>query len=568
MEMAEYRWLKNYDPGVPHSLEPYPQKTLIDYVDEGEQEKPDATMLMFKGREMTYAEVQKLSDEFAAALAAKGVKKGDRVALIMPNCPQAIICRLGAWKAGGILVHLNPMYTESELEHALKDCGAETVVVLTAFYNQFKKIQSHTDVRLVIATNIKEYLPPLLRVLFTLLKEKKGGHHIDLQPGDHWMQDLLKEHAGAKRPDVKVLPGDYALILFSGGTTGTPKGVIGTHHSQVVTGLQFKVWFGTEMEPYKDVVTALLPLFHSFATYAVMSTAIVTHLPISLVPNPRDREDLIKTIQHDKPAFFPAVPALYIALLEHPLVKAGKVDFKSMKFCASGAAPLLAETKKRFEDLTGGRIVEGYALTETTMATCLTPYLGKWKQGSTGMPLPDVVVRIGDIETGEGDMPPGQEGEIVFKAPQLMAGYWNNPQETREMLRDGWLYTGDIGYMDEDGYLFITSRKKDLIKPSGFQVWPREVEEVITTHPAVAEVSVAGIADAKQGEAVKAWVVLKAGTTATPEEIQACCKEKLAAYKIPRFVEFRDALPKTMVGKVLRRILVEEEKAKQQKTGG
>ena len=561
--MAEYRWLKNYDAGVPHSLEPYPQKTLIDYVDEGAKERPDAAMLIFKKRKMPYSEVQKLSDELAAALVAKGVKKGDRVALIMPNCPQAIICRLGTWKAGGILVHINPMYTDSELEHALKDCGAETVFVLTAFYNQFKRIQPRTAVKCVIATNIKEYLPPLLRVLFTLLKEKKGGHHIELQPGDDWMQDLLQERAGANRPNVKVLPGDYALILFSGGTTGTPKGVVGTHHSQVVTGLQFKSWFGTEIKQYEDVLMASLPLFHSFATYAVMGTAMVAHLPMSLVPNPRDRDDLIKTIQHDKPAFFPAVPALYIALLEHPQVKSGKVDFKSMKFCVSGAAPLLAETKKRFEDLTGGRIVEGYALTETTMAACVTPYLGKWKQGSTGMPLPDVVVRIGDIETGEGEMPPGKEGEIVFKAPQLMVGYWNKPEETREMLRDGWLYTGDIGYMDEDGYVFITSRKKDLIKPSGFQVWPREVEEVITMHPAVAEVCVAGISDAKQGEAVKAWVVLKAGKNATAEEIQKWCKEKLVAYKIPKFVEFRDSLPKTMVGKVLRRVLVEEEKARQ-----
>jgi long-chain acyl-CoA synthetase len=244
------------------------------------------------------------------------------------------------------------------------------------------------------------------------------------------------------------------------------------------------------------------------------------------------------------------------------MVKAGKVDFKSMKFCVSGAAPLLADTKRRFEELTGGRIVEGYAMTEATMASCVTPYLGKWKEGSTGMPLPDVIVRIGDLETGAGEMPAGTEGEIVIKAPQLMVGYWNKPEETKEMLRDGWLYTGDIGYLDEDGYLFITSRKKDLIKPSGFQVWPREVEEVISTNPNVAEVCVAGIPDAKQGEAVKAWVVLQAGKTVTAEEIQAWCKEKLVAYKIPKFIEFRSELPKTMVGKVLRRVLVEEDKAK------
>jgi long-chain acyl-CoA synthetase len=565
MAMGEYRWLKNYDPGVPHSLEPYPQKTLIDYVDEAAKERPDATMLIFKKRKISYAEVQKQSDALAAALSAKGVKKGDRVALIMPNCPQAILGRLGAWKAGGIVVHINPMYTDSELEHALKDCGVETVIVLTAFYNQVKRVQPRTAVRRVIATSIKEYLPPVLKLLFTLFKERKGGHLVELHSGDDWLSVMIEAHAGADRPAVDVQPSDDALILFSGGTTGTPKGVVGTHHSQVVTALQFKSWFGIEVEPYKDIVMASLPLFHSFATYAVMSTAMVVHLPLSLVPNPRDREDLVKTIRHDKPAFFPAVPALYIALLEHPMVKSGKVDFKSMKFCVSGAAPLLAETKRRFEALTGGRIVEGYALTETTMAACVTPYFGKWKEGSTGMPLPDVVVRIGDIETGEGDMPPGREGEIVFKAPQLMAGYWNKPEETTEMLRDGWLYTGDIGYMDEDGYLFITSRKKDLIKPSGFQVWPREVEEAITMHPAVAEVSVAGIFDAKQGEAVKAWVVLKADKTVTAEEIQAWCKTKLVAYKIPRYVEFRDSLPKSMIGKVLRRVLVDEENAKRKK---
>jgi long-chain acyl-CoA synthetase len=522
-------------------------------------------MVLFKKRKMSYAEIQKLTDEFAAALAAKGVKKGDRVALIMPNVPQAIICRWGAWKIGAILVHLNPTYTESELEHALKDCGAETVVVMTMFYNQFKKLQPRTKVKLVIATNIKDYLPPVLKVLFTLAKEKKDGHRIELQPGDFWLTDLIKEKAGAKRPDVKVLPGDDALILFSGGTTGTPKGVVGTHHSQVITGLQFNSWFSEITEPYKDVMMLVLPLFHSFATYAVMSTAIVGHAALSLVPNPRDRDDVIATIQHDKPAFFPAVPAMFIALLEHPVVKAGKVDFSSMKCCNSGAAPLLYETKKRFEDLTGGRIVEGYGLTETTMACTCTPFRGKWKQGSVGMPLPDVIIRIGDIETGEGEMPAGKEGEIIFCAPQLMKGYWKRPEETKEMLRDGWLYTGDVGYMDDDGYVFITSRKKDLIKPSGFQVWPREVEEVISTHPAVAEVSVAGIPDPKQGEAVKAWVVLEAGKTATALEIQEWCKEKLVAYKIPKFVDFRSDLPKTMVGKVLRRVLQEEEAAKSKK---
>ncbi len=560
--MAEYRWLKNYDPGVPHSLEPYPEKTLIDCLDEAVAEHPDYTMLLFKDARLSYGEVQKLSDEFAAALFALGVNKGDRVALIMPNIPQAIICRWGAWKVGAVLVHLNPLYTDGELEHALNDSSACTVVVMTTFYNQLKRLQPRTEVKQVIATSIKEYLPPALRVLFTLFLERSGGHHIELQQGDMWMQDLLKKHAGAARPDVKVLPTDYALILFSGGTTGTPKGVVGNHRSQVITGMQFDAWVKAIAEPYKDVLMAVLPLFHAFGTYAVMCTAVVDHFAISLVPNPRDLNDVIATIGKVRPTYFPAVPTMYIALLNHPLVKKGKVDFHSMKFCISGAAPLLAETKRRFEELTGGRIVEGYALTETTMATCATPFQGVWKEGSVGMPLPDVVVRIGDIETGEGEMPPGQEGEIVFQGPQLMVGYWNNPQETAEMLRDGWLYTGDVGYMDEDGYLFITSRKKDLIKPSGFQVWPREVEEVIGRHPAVAEVSVAGIPDSRQGEAVKAWIVLVPGKSATAEEIQEWVRQKLAAYKVPRFVEFRSELPKSLVGKILRRVLVEEEAKK------
>ncbi|MEW6184324.1 MAG: long-chain fatty acid--CoA ligase [Thermodesulfobacteriota bacterium] len=556
----EKRWLKSYDEGVPHSLQPYPEMTLVDYVDQAVRENPGADMLIFKKRRMSYAEVNKLSDEFAAALLALGVKKGDRVALVMPNCPQAIICRWGSWKVGAILVHLNPVYTEAEMEHALKDCGAETAVVLTPFYQGIKKLQGRTMLKTIIATGIKEYLPSLLKVLFTLLKEKKEGHYVVIEKGDLWLQDLLRKHQGARRPDVAVKAEDPALILFSGGTTGLPKGVVGSHFSQVATGLQFQAWVKKYVEPYKDVVIAVLPLFHSFGTYAVMCTSVVTHMPLALVPNPRDLGDVIGTIQYTRPAFFVAVPALFINLMEHPKVKAGKVDFRSMKTCCSGAAPLLAETKKRFEDLTGGRILEGYALTETTMAACVGPYMGKYKEGSVGLPLPDVAVRIGDIDSGEGELPPGQEGEIIFRAPNLMMGYWQKAEETREMMRDHWLYTGDVGYMDDDGYLFITSRKKDLIKPSGFQVWPREVEEVIGAHPAVAEVCVAGIPDAKQGEAVKAWVMLKAGQTTTAGELQAWCREKLVGYKVPKSFEFRDDLPKTMVGKVLRRILVEEEK--------
>ena len=294
----------------------------------------------------------------------------------------------------------------------------------------------------------------------------------------------------------------------------------------------------------------------------MLATSLVGHNPLALIANPRDMDDMVSTIGKVRPAFLPGVPTVFIALLGHPDVQAGKVDLSSIKLCCSGAAPLMAETKQRFEALTGGRLVEGYALTESMMGAVLSPVQGTYKPGSTGLPLPDIELRIVDADTGQQTLPAGEVGEILIHAPQLMEGYWQRPDETADMIRPDpvsgalWLYTGDLGYLDEEGYLFIVDRKKDLIKPSGFQVWPREVEEVIASHPAVAEVGVAGVPDDRQGEAVKAWVVLREGQQASADEIRAYCRERLAAYKVPRQIEFRDSLPKTMVGKVLRRELV------------
>jgi long-chain acyl-CoA synthetase len=299
-----------------------------------------------------------------------------------------------------------------------------------------------------------------------------------------------------------------------------------------------------------------------YGNAGVLSVGLLGHETLVPVPNPRDINDVIATIRKVRPDFFPGVPTLFIALLNHPDVQSGRADFKSMKLCISGAASLLAEVKKRFEDLTGGRMVEGYALTESMLGTVLTPIHGSYKPGSVGLPLPDVEVRIANAETGEGSLPAGEVGEILIRAPQLMQGYWQRPKETKEVIREGWLYTGDLGYLDEDGYLFIEDRKKDVIKPSGFQVWPREVEEVIASHPAVNEVGVGGIPDDYQGEAVKAWVVLQPGQEATAKEIQAFCRKRLAGYKVPKQIELVDSLPKSMVGKVLRRALVEKEKEK------
>jgi long-chain acyl-CoA synthetase len=559
--MEEYPWLKHYDEGVPHSLQPYPEQTLLDVVKDTVAQRPNHTAVIFKGARLSYAELERLSDAFGNALVAQGVKKGDRVALLLPNSPQSVITQLGVWKAGGIAAPINPLYTEDELERLLKECGAETAVVLTLFYKKVKSLQLSTSLRQVIATNIKEYLPPFLSFLFTLFKEKKEGHRIKLQPNDFWLSDLLRQHAGKPRPEVDVSPEDPALLLFSGGTTGEPKGAVGSHRALMMTGMQLRAWFSTLAVEWDDVVMLTIPLFHVYGNVGALTLGLLGHESLVPIPNPRDIDDLVATIRRVRPTFFAGVPTLFIALLNHPDVQAGKVDFKSMKLCVSGASSLLVEVKNRFESLTGGRLVEGYALTESMMATVLTPLRGPYKPGSVGLPLPDVEVRIADGDTGKGSLPAGEVGEILMRAPQLMQGYWQRPSETESVIRDGWLYTGDLGYLDEDGYLFIEDRKKDVIKPSGFQVWPREVEEVIASHPAVNEVGVGGIYDEYQGEAVKAWVVLRPGQHATVDEIRAYCRKKLAAYKVPKQIEFTDSLPKTLVGKVLRRALVEKEKS-------
>lgn len=558
-------WLKNYDPGVPASLAPYPNRTLLDAVADAARERPHHPALLFKGGQVTWGALERQSSALAAALAALGVRKGDRVALMLPNSPQAIIGQVGAWKAGAMAVPLNPQYTETELEHALNTCGAEVIIVLTLFYDKVKTLQPRTGVRHVIATNIGEYLPPITRIAFKLLKEKKDGHRIYLRPGDLWLVDLLARYQAGARPIVSIGPSDAALLIFTGGTTGNPKAAVGTHGALLMAGMQLHTWANSVLKDWEDPIVAALPMFHAAGNVGVLTTALVGRNPLALVPNPRDLDDLIATIKKTRPAFLPGVPTLFIALLNHKAVQSGQADFSSIKLSFAGAAPLLADTKQRFETLTGGRIVEAYALTESFMAAVLGPVRGKDKPGAVGMPLPDVDVRIAPAEANPDDhetrLAPGEVGEIAICAPQLMQGYWQNPDETASMLRGGWLYTGDLGYLDSDGYVYIVDRKKDLIKPSGFQVWPREVEEVIATHPAVAEVSVAGVPDAYQGEAVQAWIVLRAGQSASSDEVRAFCKERLAAYKVPKHVEFRDALPKTNVGKVLRRALVAEKKA-------
>jgi long-chain acyl-CoA synthetase len=559
--MDQYSWFKSYDKGMPHSLAPYPQKTLLDCFDEAVKQRPGSPAVIFKDTRVSYRDIARYSDTVAAALAACGVKKGDRVSVILPNCPQVFYCHLGIWKIGAIASPINPLYTQNELEHAFKESGTEVVICLGPFYETVKKLQPNTRVRLVIVADIKEFLPPLMRLAFTLVEEKRGGHRVRLRDGDFNLAALMKKYNGVKRPDVKVEPSDLALLLFSGGTTGTTEAAVGTHHALFISGMQLLTWFQPLLRSWEDVILATVPAFHVFGNVALMGTSIVHHMPLAMVPNPRDINDVVQTIKKVKPAFIPGVPTLFVALMNHPQVKAGKVNIKSAKLCVAGGAPLLAEIKNKFEELTGGRMVEGYALTESMLAGVITPVMGKYKEGAVGLPLPDVIIKIVDIDKGYIEMPAGQPGEIIIKAPQIMQGYWQRPKETADMIRDGWLYTGDVGYLDEDGYLFIQSRKKSMIKCGGFQVWPRQVEEVIGSHKAVVDVIVAGIPDRYQGEAVKAWVVLD-GIPCTTDELRKYCKERLTAYKVPRFIEIRESLPKSAIGKPLARILLDEEMAK------
>ena len=557
-------WHSGYDEGVPQTLEPYPDRTLLDFLRESASSWPDRPALLFKGATVTYGKLHRLSDNFAASLSALGVRKGDRVALCLPNSPQFIVAEVGAWKIGAIVCPINPTYTDRELRDALDATGAETIVVLNRLYERLKNVQPGTALTRVIASGIKDFLPFAKRVGYTFLREANDGERISLKGDDHRFTSML----GSAPPPraVETKPDDPAVILMSGGTTGVPKGVLGSHRGMVQAGMQLRAWLSPAMKEWEDIIMLPLPLFHTYGNTGVQSLAWINHNPISLTPNPRELKDVLEEINQVRPAFICAVPTLLIGLLGHSMTKTGKVDFSSIKLCFSGAAALMSETKKRFEELTGGVIVEGYSLTEAQMAVVANPVLGTKKTGSVGLPLPDVEVRIVDAEDGLTPLGPGDVGEIVIHAPQLMLGYWNRPEETAEMIRrspsgERLLFTGDLGYLDKEGYLFIVDRKKDMIKTSGYQVWPREIEEVIASHPAVHEVGVAGLPDKMRGEKAKAWIVLNDGMAATEAEMKSWCRERLAPYKVPARYEFVKELPKTQVGKVLRRALRDSESA-------
>ncbi|MFH2103140.1 MAG: long-chain fatty acid--CoA ligase [Chloroflexota bacterium] len=560
--MKNQPWFNQYDQGVPFHIE-YPPVPLFYFLEESARRFPTKPCTIFKGAIVTYKEMDEITNRIAGGLAKLGLKKGDRVGLFMPNTPQFVMAYFGILKAGGVVVATNPLYTPPEIEHQVSDAGVEIMFVMSNFYEKMKVAQPKTKIKTLIVSNLKETLPPLLRTLFTLAKEKKGGFRVTLLPGDIWFQEFLATHKPEDRPSIEITADDVALFQYSGGTTGTSKGAIAMHKNLVANTLQIKSWM-TQLDEGGEIVLMAIPLFHVYGMVAGMLFALAASASMVMVPNPRDLKDVLGSIQKFRPTIFPGVPAMYNAINNNPEVNAGKYNLSSIKACISGSAPLMRETKEKFEELTGGKLREGYGLSEAPTASHCNPLLGENRTGSIGLPLPDVEARIVSLDDGKTEIPIGEIGELILQCPQMMKGYHNMPTETENSLRnmgDGvWLFTGDIARMDEDGYFYIVDRKKELIKPGGYQVWPREVEEAIISLPKVLEVGVAGIPDPYRGETVKAWIVVKPGETLTEDEIKNWCKERLAPFKVPTHIEFRTELPKTTVGKILRRELVRQHK--------
>jgi long-chain acyl-CoA synthetase len=573
--MTDKPWLKFYDKGVPETLQPYPNKPLQQFLEESAARFPDHVAIQFKPSHqgfakshLTYRELNDLSDRMAAVLADRGVKKGDRVAIFMPNIPQFIITFYGILKAGGVVVASNPTYTQPELEHQLTDSGAVAIVCMSRFYDTVQKVLPKSQIKTVIVTNVKDYMSPLLRMLYGLAKEKKSGDRVQLAPGHEWFKELIGKYTAAQRPKLTITADDKALFQYSGGTTGVPKAAVALHRNLVANSVQIRGWIA-DCQEGKEVMLTAIPLFHVYGMVVGMIAAVQMAAQIVVVPNARDVPSVVDAIDTYKPTLFPGVPRMYNAINNYAGIE--QHDLKSIRACISGSAPLLVDIKQKFEALTGGHLVEGFGMSEAPTATHCNPILGLNKEGSIGIPMPDVEVRIISLDDEVTPLPQGEIGELVVRGPEVMFGYHNMPTETTNVLRKDpndpsgapWLYTGDIARMDEDGYFFIVDRKKEGFKVGGLQVWPRDIEEVLKQNPKVLKVAAAGVTDPKRGDEVaKAWVVLQPGQTATEDELKKFCEDKLVAYKRPKYIEFRDDLPETMVGKVLRRELVAQDKAK------
>lgn len=550
-------WLRHYPVEVPPTYN-YPKQNLAQFLIQTAERYPQVHALDFLGKKMTYAELLEKSYRFARTLQRLGINKGDRVAIMLPNCPQAVITYYGTLLIGGIVVMTNPLYMPRELEHQLTDSGARLIVTLDALVQRVQNSMGTKPMEFILVTSIQDALPFPKNLLYPIKAKKDGmAAHVTYNEQVLSFKELLKQSSGDPIQVPVSADKDLALLQYTGGTTGFAKGVMLTHSNLVANTLQTKLWFYRSRQGMERYMAAL-PFFHVFGLTVLLNQAVALGGTLILVPR-FEINQVLQTIHKKKPTVFPGAPTMYVAIINHQAI--GSYDLSSINVCISGAASLPLEVQTRFETITGGKLIEGYGLTEASPVTHANNIWEKRKTGSIGIPFPDTDAKIVQPDTLE-EVPLGEIGELAVKGPQVMKGYWNQPEETYKCLKDGWLLTGDLGRMDEDGYFYILDRRKDLIIAGGYNIYPREVEEILFEHPDVEEAIVAGIFDPYRGETVKAYIVPRAGAVPDADELKQWCKEKLAAYKVPRVYEFRDSLPKTLAGKVLRRKLIEEEAAR------
>lgn len=556
--MSEKPWLAHYPEEVPHTLT-YPSMPVQEYLTKAYEDFPQKTAIHFLGRELSYEELYQSAMKMANYLQKLGIQKGDRVSIMLPNCPQAVISFYGILYAGGVVVMTNPLYTEREISYQMKDSGAKAIIALDILFPRINKVIKETELENVIVTGIKDYLAFPKNLVYPFIQKKQYGMTVKVE--HRGINHLFTEIMKTASPEIAKPPFDFeedlALLQYTGGTTGSPKGVMLTHRNLISNATMCDAWLYKSTRG-EETIMGIIPLFHVYGLTTVLILSVMQGNKMVLLPK-FDPEQALKTINKQKPTLFPGAPTLYIGLLNHPDIQ--KYDLSSIEACLSGSAPLPTEVQEKFERITGGKLVEGYGLTETSPVSHSNLVWGDRTKGSIGMPYPDTDCEIFLPGTTDA-VPNGQIGEIAIKGPQVMKGYWNRPDATAATIVDGWLLTGDLGYMNDEGQFFIVDRKKDMIIAGGFNIYPREIEEVLYEHEAIQECVVAGIPDPYRGETVKAYIVLKEGYTVTEEQLDKHCREHLAAFKVPRIYEFRKELPKTAVGKILRRSLVDEEIAK------
>ena len=554
---SEKSWHKSYAPGVPYEIE-FEKVAMPEALTRNARQFPDKTALLYMGKKISYRELEGLVNRFGRALMEMGVTKGDKVAMLLPNIPQIVVAVYATFRIGAVAVMNNPLYTERELEYQLNDSDSKALVTLDLLLPRALKLKGKSKIETIITCHINDYLPFPKKQLFPFVK-KQMYRKVEPHKGVYEFLDLIGRYPDSPLENAAAWD-DLAALIYTGGTTGVSKGVMLTHANTSSNVQQFASWF-PDLKKGEDSVLAVYPFFHSAGFTAIQNNSIWMAITNILVPRP-EPAIVLEMLKKYKPTYLPAVPTIYVGLLSTEEFR--KMDLSFIKGFFSGAAPLAADTLQQMKDLTGATMLEVYGLTETTPVATVTPWGGTIKPGTVGVPVPNTDVKIVDVETGKEEMKQGVPGEIIIKGPQVMKGYYKKPEETAAVLKDGWLYTGDIGFFDEDGYLSIVDRKKDMIIASGYNIYPREIDEILFEHPKILEACSFGVPDPYRGETVKAFIVVKPGETLTEEEVSQWCKEKLAAYKVPKMIEFVDALPKSAIGKILRREVKEMDKRKRE----